>query len=178
MDKIMYGDVYLTSSMGGGKLADYSITQDNIRLSSRSRKSSHSIHDTVHEFAHRWYYKFLSEDQKKEIEAKYHETMGEVTSKTSLVIGDEYDHPRHGPIVIESKDFNKRTYESYYVYRVKKDSSRYRIKDSGALRGVTKTKGNQDVFKPFDVTNYSRTSATEFFPEVVATALVKKDKVL
>ncbi len=178
MDKVMYGDIYLTNAMGGGKLADYNGTQDNIRLSSSSRKSSHSIHDAVHEFAHRWYAKFLSDSQKKEIQAKYDETMGEIANKTSLAIGDEYDHPKYGPIVIESKDFNKRTYDSYYVFRVEKDNSRYRIKDAGNLRKATKTKGDKDVFTAFDTTNYGRTCATEFWPEVVATALTKKDKTL
>ena len=174
---ILYGDVFLTNSLGQ-LLADYNINGDTIRLSSTARKKDIAIRTMIHELAHRWYYKILSKEQKEEIKNKYLEMMSSVSGSKTLGIGDTYDHPKYGEIEIESKGWNKRTYEPYYVFRVKDTNARYRITDAGALRGAKKLSGEKDIFNIFDVTNYARTSDTEFWPEVVATALVDKNKEL
>jgi len=174
--KLLYGDIFLTNALTAGLLADYSSSEDTVRLTNKARKSKDSIRTMVHELAHRWYRKLLSDDQRKKIKAKYDDMMSQVAGSKSLVIGDRYDHYKLGEIEVESKEYNKRTYTPYYVFKVLKDNKRYRISGAGDLRDSKKLSGDEDVFDAFDVSNYGRTTDTEFWPEVVATALTTNNK--
>jgi hypothetical protein len=175
-DKLCYGKLISTASLGSRAIADYADGTDTIRISNKAKKGDEAIRVLIHELGHRLWHKFMSTAQQKEVYDKYKE----VYDGTEVAIGDVVTiSTKQGKIdvtVDSSLNWGK-DYKLKEINPPKDTPAGYYSVSAKSLKTLAK-KG--DPKAQWKVTAYAGTVATEFFPEVLSFALTdpKKNKEL
>lgn len=110
--KLCYGKIFLVDNLGGNKLADYNEENDTMRIGFKMLKKSNAQNQKIafiHEIGHRNYYKFLKNDQRKEINSKYFLEVKFASPDRSAQIGEVLTDKNSGDRFKVEKKIFKRT---------------------------------------------------------------------
>lgn len=173
LGEILYGKIYILASMGR-VLANYTSSDDTIRISNRSRRSETATKTFIHELGHRLYAKKLTTNAKVAIAKKFADEVQYISLLPK--IGDEFQDV-HGVKykVITIKPGSLYSTKTYYVMtRDDKPGSMFRV-DSKYFVGMKRTKGEPHDSSAWVPSNYSKKNEQEWFCEILAWGLVDRN---
>ena len=168
LNKLAYGKIFVVDSLAGTALADYNISSDVIRVSLKKvRKVEHNELDSfMHELGHRNWYKNLSDTQKKQVTATFHQ---QKTNTSSVNAGDVLIDKTNGNKYKVIKPIYKR--KLFYISELiefGKPNKKYTIGTDyqipSELIGTIFSSDNNN--NSFFNTQYSLVSVEEFYAEL------------
>jgi hypothetical protein len=173
--RFLYGDIYIVDKLKGRVIADYTATDDSIRLSKKAKKDDSDCRNLIHELGHRIYKK--SGVDKKEIQNKYLEALKEFSLeiKPDTVLSDKKTGEKY---IYLGKNFSGReiTYKIVKISDVDLSENKFtgKIYRCSAFY-FTNFEGDFKLETNWLPTAYAKTSQEEWFCEVLSFALTRKD---
>ena len=157
--KVLYGDVYVVGQLRQSTtLAWYKVASDDVYVRSLAKKGGDDLHSLIHELGHRYWYKFTTPDQQRNINRLFMDLgTASAPAVTRPKVGDVLPVPVKG-----SKGVN-------YII-VKDDGVTYQTEPKGAfsvrdvMRILTTKAKSTETFP----SQYSMTDSVEFFAECFA----------
>jgi hypothetical protein len=175
-DKICYGKVYSTPSLKSNVLADYTENTDTVRISNKAKKSSSATRIVIHELGHRLSRLFFKDKHWEEVKKRYYEIL---KVKIEIKTGDRFIDNDGSEIEVTGSEYKRKL--KYKFKKVMGDGKLSPVgwtAEEGYFLKLDKVGDKKKGGNPFLVSDYARTSPSEFFSEVFSFALVDKDKAL
>jgi hypothetical protein len=150
--KVLYGDVFIVGQLRQSKtLAWYSVNDDDVYVRSMAKKGFNDLQSLIHELGHRFWYRFMSREQKQNTVIVY-QKLKYTASPAKL--------PRLGePLPVPLKSGEHPTVIGY-------DGLRYQLSSGGYVKvnDIRKILNQQALIGSFP-TLYSAKNYEEFFAE-------------
>lgn len=169
-EKLCYGKLFSTASLGGQAIADYSVGTDTVRVSNKAKKGDEAIRVFIHELGHRLWYKFMTKEQQKAVQDKYKE----VYNGAEITIGDTIFVNTKGGKVEVTVDAALNWGKDFKLKTVEKDPNGAHGYYQLSAKDLKTRAKKDDPQGQWKVTPYAGTVHTEFFPEVLSFALTDK----
>jgi hypothetical protein len=156
---VLYGDVYVVGQLRQSHtLAWYKIQSDDVYVRSLAKKGGDDLHSLIHELGHRYWFKFATSDQKRNVNALFMDLgTAPPPTVTRPTVGDEL------PVSVKGAKGTK-------FIIVKDDGMYFTTEPKGTfpvrevMRLLTQRAKGTETFP----SQYSMTDSSEFFAECFA----------
>lgn len=170
LEKLLYGKVIIVDRLPGKTVADYSESNDLIRIQKKAKNNKSSIKDLIHELGHRLLDRGFLKD-KIDVIKKFDQDVAR--ARREVRVGDIFEDKDGKKITIEDSKFTGR--RLLYIFSIEGKKGKYQAPENYFLT-FKKIKGKEDKQLEWIPSTYSTTNYSEWLSEIFSYGLVDNNK--